>query len=96
LTGRWADENVERAASCQAGLEELDGYLALHDVHASKGIFDLDPHRPGACLLEAAISLSADLLVMGGYGHGSLRESIFGGVTPDVCRETILSVLMAH
>jgi nucleotide-binding universal stress UspA family protein len=96
LTGRRAEGRAEHAGSYQAGLEELDGYLSLHGVHARKEDFDFDAHRPGACLLDAAMSFGADLLVIGGYGHRSLRESLFGGVTADICSQADLPVLMAH
>jgi nucleotide-binding universal stress UspA family protein len=96
MTGGGSEERAEHAASCQAGLDELDGYLSLHGVHARKEDFDFDTHRPGACLLDAAMSFGADMLVMGGYGHRSLRESFLGGVTADICSDTDLPMLMAH
>jgi len=36
------------------------------------------------------------LLVMGGYSHSRLRETIFGGFTRSVLNGVSLPVLMAH
>jgi nucleotide-binding universal stress UspA family protein len=47
-------------------------------------------------LLTHAADCGADLLVMGGYGHWRLRESLFGGVTRDVLRGAAIPVLMSH
>jgi len=49
-----------------------------------------------ARLLGHAADCGADLLVMGGYGHWRLRESLFGGVTRDVLRGCTVPVLMSH
>ena len=47
-------------------------------------------------LLSRAADLSADLLVMGAYGHSRLREFVLGGVSRGVFRQMTLPVLMAH
>jgi nucleotide-binding universal stress UspA family protein len=40
--------------------------------------------------------MSADLLVVGAYGHSRLREFVLGGVTRRLLREMTLPVLMSH
>lgn len=50
----------------------------------------------GNALLSAAADISADLLVMGAYGHSRLREIVFGGVTRHILREMTVPVLMTH
>jgi nucleotide-binding universal stress UspA family protein len=47
-------------------------------------------------LLNQAADVSADLLVVGGYGHSRLRELILGGVTLELLRHMTLPVLMSH
>jgi len=46
--------------------------------------------------LSRAAAFSADLIVMGAYGHSHLSEWIFGGVTRTVLREAELPVLMSR
>lgn len=50
----------------------------------------------GAVLLHEAAMFSADLLVMGCYGHSRLREFVLGGATRHVLSNMRLPVLMAH
>ena len=47
-------------------------------------------------LLAAADQAAASLLVMGGYGHGELREMVFGGFTRTVLGGAAMPVLMMH
>jgi nucleotide-binding universal stress UspA family protein len=47
-------------------------------------------------VLEEARRVSADLVIMGGYGHTRLREQIFGGATLDMLTISDLPVLLAH
>jgi nucleotide-binding universal stress UspA family protein len=47
-------------------------------------------------LLNYAADVSADLLVIGGYGHSRLRELVLGGVTHELLRHITLPVLMSH
>jgi nucleotide-binding universal stress UspA family protein len=43
-----------------------------------------------------AAQQSADLMVMGGYGHSRLREFILGGTTRDMLGSTNIPTLMSH
>jgi nucleotide-binding universal stress UspA family protein len=50
----------------------------------------------GHVLLAQAGAFGADLLVMGAYGHSTLHEWLFGGVTRTVLYEAGLPVLMSR
>jgi nucleotide-binding universal stress UspA family protein len=47
-------------------------------------------------LLTHSADVSADLIIMGGYGHSLLRESIFGGVSREMIRETAIPLFLSH
>jgi nucleotide-binding universal stress UspA family protein len=49
-----------------------------------------------AQLESLATKEAADLLVSGAYGHGRLRERVFGGVTRDFLRQTSRCHLISH
>jgi nucleotide-binding universal stress UspA family protein len=50
----------------------------------------------GVTLLSRASDLSADLIVMGAYGHSRWREVVLGGTTRSVLRSMTVPVLMSH
>jgi nucleotide-binding universal stress UspA family protein len=70
-------------------------HLARHDVSAELKVLP-SPIDAANTLLSHAADHSADLLVMGGYGHSRLRESLFGGTTREILATMTLPVLMAH
>ena len=41
-------------------------------------------------------SEEADLIVAGAYGHSRLIESLFGGISHDLVRQTSIPILMSH
>lgn len=47
-------------------------------------------------LERQAAKINADLLVMGGYGHGRLREMVFGGCTQHFLNQCDRPVLLMH
>lgn len=47
-------------------------------------------------LLTHAADVSADLIVMGGYGHSLLRETVFGGVSREIIHKTAIPLFMSH
>jgi nucleotide-binding universal stress UspA family protein len=55
--------------------------LRWHGLQAEPRTIRADGHRVAALLSAAAEACSADLLVMGSYSTGPVREEIFGGCT---------------
>jgi nucleotide-binding universal stress UspA family protein len=47
-------------------------------------------------LRRHALDMSAELMVMGAYGHSRLRERLFGGVTKSMLAQPSLPILMAR
>ena len=50
----------------------------------------------GEGLLNEARKSSADLVVMGGYGHSRFREWVLGGVTRYLLTHATVPILIAH
>jgi nucleotide-binding universal stress UspA family protein len=50
----------------------------------------------GTAILNAAADTSADLIVMGAYGHTRLREWAFGGATRTILESMTPPVLLSH
>ncbi len=71
-------------------------FLARHGVKAEVATQSGVKLDIGEFILSRAADLSADLLVMGAYGHSRLREVVFGGVTQTIMRHMTVPVLMSH
>ncbi len=71
-------------------------YLAFHEIRCSERIVERGARPVADALLDAACAGGFDLLVVGGYGHSRLVESIFGGVTEDIVSHPVIPILMVH
>ena len=76
--------------------DALKAYLAVHGVEASDRAVPQEYESVATSLMRSAAKTGADLVVMGGYGHSHLRETLFGGVTLDVLNEHALPVFLVH
>jgi nucleotide-binding universal stress UspA family protein len=75
---------------------DLGQHLARHGLQVDvKRITSPDIDVTSTILSYAADS-SADMIVMGGYGHSRLREFVLGGVTKSILETMTVPVLMSH
>jgi nucleotide-binding universal stress UspA family protein len=80
----------------QASSEALLAHLMRHDLAATHHHLTAPPTNIHNTILSFAADVSADLLVMGGYGHSRLREFIMGGVTRGIFKSLTLPALISH
>ena len=71
-------------------------YLARHGAKVTVDRLPSEGRTVAEILCRHAVDCSADLLVMGGYGHSRLRERLFGGVTKSMIEDQPLPILMAR
>ena len=50
----------------------------------------------GSTILNAAADYSADLIVMGAYGHSKLREWAMGGATASILKTMTVPIMFSH
>ncbi|HEY6701234.1 MAG TPA: universal stress protein [Pseudolabrys sp.] len=75
---------------------DLGQHLARHGLKVDvKRITSPDIDVPSTILSHASDS-SADMIVMGGYGHSRLREFVLGGATRGLLEAMTVPVLMSH
>ena len=75
---------------------DLGQHLARHGFKVDvKHITSPDIDVPSTILSHASDS-SADMIVMGGYGHSRLREFVLGGATRGLLESMTVPVLMSH
>jgi nucleotide-binding universal stress UspA family protein len=79
-------------------VSEISSYLSRRDVSNSFRLAETDDHldSPEKVLHARAVKYSADLIVVGGYGHTRLREIILGGVTRFLTKHSTVPVLFSH
>lgn len=90
LTVTEGDYSVERSS-----LDDLLGWLRSHGVTARADVIN-NPDSYIDVLETNAMSIGADLLVIGGYGHSRMREWLFGGVTRSVLSANTLNRLISN
>jgi nucleotide-binding universal stress UspA family protein len=75
---------------------DMAHHLARHRLRVElKRIVSVDGDV-GATILSHAADMSADLIVMGGYGHSRLREFVLGGATRTMLSSMTVPTLMSH
>ncbi len=85
----------ERKAAARS-LEHLAGQLKWHGIGAECRVIDDKPSHAASHLKELCANVHADLLVVGAYGHGPVRELVFGGVTRSMIEQADLPVFIVH
>jgi nucleotide-binding universal stress UspA family protein len=76
--------------------EELAKNLSRHGIDVILENVDAAGRSIGEVLETHAASCSADLLVMGAYGHSRLREFILGGATKSLLSKPPIPILFSH
>lgn len=75
---------------------QLSQMLVRHGVRAEVAVLAKTMPRVSDILCRHCGDKSADLLVMGAYGHSRFRESILGGATRNMLEVCEVPVLLAH
>ena len=92
----WVNPQSEHDLAQDVPAADICAALARHGVKCQA----TEQVRPragvGESLLACAKDMSADLLVMGCYGHTRLRELVFGGASRHALAHMSLPVLMSH
>jgi nucleotide-binding universal stress UspA family protein len=76
-------------------LADISAHLARHGVEATATALNTQTSPTDALLAEAK-RISADLIVIGAYGHSRFREWVLGGVTADLLDGSPVPLLLAH
>jgi len=92
---------VLTVASEPAKSDEMPGadiahHLARHGVKVEVDSIVTVETDVANTILSHAADISADFLVMGGYGRSRLREFVLGGVTRGILSSMTLPTLMSH
>jgi len=86
----------ERPKSDEIAGADIGHHLARHGLNVEVKRIVATDTDVASTLLSHAADISADVMVMGGYGHSRLREFILGGATRGVLSSMTVPVLMSH
>jgi nucleotide-binding universal stress UspA family protein len=86
----------ERLKSDDLPGADIARHLAHHDLNVDLKRIVTGETDVANAILSYAADVSADFIVMGGYGHSRLREFILGGVTRGLFSSMTIPTLMSH
>jgi nucleotide-binding universal stress UspA family protein len=75
---------------------DIGQHLARHGLKVDVKRITSPDIDVASTILSYAADASADLIVMGGYGHSRLREFVLGGATRGLLESMTVPVLMSH
>jgi nucleotide-binding universal stress UspA family protein len=87
---------TEHGKSDETPGADIAQHLARHGVTVVVKQIVAPDGKTADVLLSHAADASADLLVLGGYGHSRLREFVLGGVTRTILETMTVPTLMSH
>ncbi len=86
----------EAAESDEIPGADIVHHLARHGAKAQVNRIISIETDVANTILSYATDVSADFLVMGGYGHSRLREFVLGGATRGILSSMTIPTLMSH
>jgi nucleotide-binding universal stress UspA family protein len=87
---------VNEPVSAEASPAKLAAHLAGLGLPAKTISIQSDRSDVQPTILSVAADEGLDMLVMGGYGHSRLQETVLGGVTREMFRSMTVPTLMSH
>jgi nucleotide-binding universal stress UspA family protein len=88
------DEDRDVGAA-RASVDDVVSWLACHGVTATGQVVPAQDDVASG-IESLASEADADLVVSGAYGHGKIREWVFGSVTKEFLRQAARSHLLVH
>ena len=75
---------------------DIAHHLARHQLKVDLKRLVAPDMDVASTILSHAADISADLIVMGGYGHSRLREFVLGGATREILASMTVPTFMSH
>ena len=74
----------------------LKSYLSHHGINVNTVTIQKKKSKIAKEILSSAKHQGAGLIVMGVYGHSRIRESVFGGTSKYLLKNTTIPLLVSH
>jgi nucleotide-binding universal stress UspA family protein len=76
--------------------EQLQRHLNHHGIHAEVFAPEKSPKGTGFTIYESALEVSAELIVMGAYGHTRFKQIMLGGTTKFLIENSTLPLFVSN
>jgi nucleotide-binding universal stress UspA family protein len=97
LAGKWQKAlsviTIETAHTNEQQLEEARRYLEKHNIQAN---YLYEQSTAADAILRAAEHHNCDLIIMGGYGFGFMRELVLGSAVDGLLRSSQIPMLICR
>lgn len=91
------DEGAASRKGAAVPFDDLASYCVAQGMPAPEHVCrDIKGVGVGSTILNAAADYSADLVVMGAYGHSKLREWAMGGATASILKSMTVPIMFSH
>ncbi|CAB3827268.1 MAG: universal stress protein [Achromobacter pulmonis] len=91
------DEGAASRKGAAVPFADLASYCVAQGMPAPEHVCrDIKGVGVGSTILNAAADHSADLIVMGAYGHSKLREWAMGGATASILASMTVPIMFSH
>lgn len=77
-------------------VKDITSHINRHGIEVETHLVEGSQAIAGKVLLDQAVLLGSDMLVMGAYGHSRLREMVLGGATKYMLKQATLPIMFAH
>ena len=88
--------DIVSVATNEAEATDIAKHIAHHGIKVNVHPVEGSSSNAGKTLLNQAMSLESDLIVMGAYGHSRLREQLLGGATEYMLDHANIPVMYSH
>ena len=80
----------------KASIQDVVAWMRRHGIEPQSDMLPMTASGPAETLESLAKEREADLIVTGGYGHGRMREWLFGGMTRDLLSDRRVHRFMSN
>lgn len=88
--------NEKTKRESEFGGADMANHLARHDVRVRVTALPGEDSDVANVILSYAADCTANMIVMGGYGHSRLREFVLGGATRGILSTMTVPVFISH
>ncbi len=96
LLAETKNVDVVSVSSNETEATDIALHIARHGIETQVHLVEGSSNDAGETLINQAMYLNSELIIMGAYGHSRMREQILGGTTRHMLENSQLPLLFSH